>query len=88
MGHGFYYLSFLLNTHVAQFVRIELGQEQVRPRQDDEQNYNCACNNVHGCLLSYLELTQFAKGFQASPIQLRNSFLNSITILSPKRSTS
>jgi hypothetical protein len=43
MEHGYLYLSSFLNTHVAQFVRVDLGQEQVRTCQDDEQNYNCAC---------------------------------------------
>jgi hypothetical protein len=53
MEQGCHYLSSFLNTHVAQFVCVELGQEQVRASQDDEQNYNCGCNDVHGCLLSY-----------------------------------
>jgi hypothetical protein len=60
MEYGYRYLSSFLNTHVAQLVCIELGQEQVRASQDDEQNYNCGCNNVHGCLLSN-EPTQFTK---------------------------
>jgi hypothetical protein len=42
-GYGYQGRSFLLNTHVAQFICVELGEEQLHAGQNNEQYYDNRC---------------------------------------------
>ena len=40
--------SLFLDSHVAEFVRVELGNEQVRAREDEQhENENHCCEDEH-----------------------------------------
>ena len=46
---------FLLDTHVAQLIRIDVRDEQVRASEGEEQEQkDCDCDNEHVRLLSYI----------------------------------
>jgi hypothetical protein len=59
--------SLPLNSHVAEFFLAELGDQQIRTSQDEQQDANRYCKNEHGAtpfLLNNITIPE-SKGYNS-----------------------